>query len=445
MLYQAVSHSNNTQSIMANYFYTDTNKRYRSAFTLVELLVVISIIAVLAAMLFPAIQAAREAARRAQCISNQRQVALALINHDATKGSFPALQALLRPSSYDSWKLHAGGCPPTDPELTWVGFILPFMEQNTAWIQINSSERVPYGTSGWTSTSNIDLELYDLVIPAMQCKSSALAAGDNRINYVVNSGPMNGFIRCLTDTDSSYIQNYEYGCTERDRKCDKMYTLFFDHFAIENTWNLELLSTYCKTRVSVGDVSGMDGTSMTILLSENEDAGHWIWRFADHHVPTVLHCHTPGLMGTDEFGTDSDYGLYPRESERDAISTEYHVAFCFPGLESKNYNYPYVTNWGGRYSSNGLSSIATGEIPDYVPLRSGTDYEVSPLFINEGKRHSVIYQSRKARPSSGHPGGVVVAFCDGHVQFLKEEVDKTLFVRLCRPGSGVILNPKDLD
>jgi hypothetical protein len=52
--------------------------------------------------------------------------------------------------------------------------------------------------------------------------------------------------------------------------------------------------------------------------------------------------------------------------------------------------------------------------------------------------------SRTARPSSGHPGIAVAAFCDGGVRKLKDDMDKTLFVRLCRPGSGVILNPKDL-
>jgi prepilin-type N-terminal cleavage/methylation domain-containing protein len=66
-----------------------TSLRHHRAFTLVELLVVIAIIGILVALLLPAIQAAREAARRSQCLSQIRQVGLAVLNYDATHKRFP--------------------------------------------------------------------------------------------------------------------------------------------------------------------------------------------------------------------------------------------------------------------------------------------------------------------------------------------------------------------
>jgi len=86
----------------------------KSAFTLVELLVVITIIGILISLLLPAVQAAREAARRAQCLNNLRQVALAMHNHDNAFGTLP-------PGAADATPYWGQG--------TWQVSILPYIEQ----------------------------------------------------------------------------------------------------------------------------------------------------------------------------------------------------------------------------------------------------------------------------------------------------------------------------
>ena len=124
----------------------------RFAFTLVELLVVIAIIGVLVALLLPAIQAARESARRMSCTNNLKQIGLACLNYESSKKALP-------PGSLNSLKVQASG-------LGWTVLILPFIEQGA----VSQDAINKYAASNDAYSSSMD-ELNKLLPPMNLCPS----------------------------------------------------------------------------------------------------------------------------------------------------------------------------------------------------------------------------------------------------------------------------------
>jgi prepilin-type N-terminal cleavage/methylation domain-containing protein/prepilin-type processing-associated H-X9-DG protein len=139
--------------------------RPRSAFTLVELLVVIAIIGVLVALLLPAVQAAREAARRMQCTNHLRQLSISLHNFHDVNGTFPK-------------QISPGG----NTGVSWLCLVLPYLEQKALADQVQPSQ------ASYQSGQNANRVLGQYKIPGLYCPSYIEVRSSSTIDNITNFG-----------------------------------------------------------------------------------------------------------------------------------------------------------------------------------------------------------------------------------------------------------------
>ncbi|MEW4564794.1 DUF1559 domain-containing protein [Bremerella sp. JC770] len=203
------------------------------AFTLVELLVVIAIIGVLVSLLLPAVQQAREAARRIDCQNRIKQIGLALHNYHDTHGTFP-FGELVTPDA----------CPPASSSkrgASWTVSILPFMEQGPRYDQFNMAGTFAGIANEGTSTNEA---VQIAANSAYQCPSDPNAAtSEPNTNYRgVQGGGAVADARCATGTASNQ-------------------RLFFDNGIL-----------YMNSETGMRDIT--DGTSNTLMVGESR------WWFA---------------------------------------------------------------------------------------------------------------------------------------------------------------------
>ncbi|NLX97118.1 MAG: DUF1559 domain-containing protein [Rhodopirellula sp.] len=310
----------------------------RAGFTLVELLVVIAIIGILIALLLPAVQAAREAARRTQCTNNVKQLGLGLHNYHDTYLALPAWS--YQPST-------------THRFVSGLVALLPFVEQAPLYDQITGSTTIagvaypPYDkypvSAGYTPYRETIAAYLCPSDPGMSDKGTA-PADYGRNSYCFSVG----------DWTSSYGDSNTRG-----------------PFARSKWFNFRTIT---------------DGLSNTIAMSEHcigTAAGKAKTRFAGSQTVAV-NAGNPTLnspvvcMGT--VGSDGRYTV--------ASSTAfgYSYSFGFPG-------------------STQINTILPPNGPNCCNL--ATDYAARML----------------VPPSSYHPGGVNVLWCDGAVSFISETID----------------------
>jgi prepilin-type N-terminal cleavage/methylation domain-containing protein len=350
--------------------------RSQKAFTLVELLVVIAIIGVLVALLLPAIQSAREAARRSQCMSNLKQIGLGMLNHESAKKHFPPGQ--FKPAGLSIKR-----------SLAWSVWHLPYIEQQNVFDRIDlkfSVTEAPNNLPDLSGPSNVVIDVY-------RCPSASrlqqFRGQDGRLTGLPEPSGANGHtgngMACI---DYMGIPGPDQGVI--NKVSGIAYDLEEGNFLPYVPGRGILMRLDANPRLCTGSAMTcsspvvkmneiIDGTSYTMMVAESSGRG----------AEEQLNCNAENSLMTDEFS-------------------------------------------GAWASEKNISRVKLD--PDPVVGRQICGQYLSA--INPPEKFQFAYEEF----FSDHPGGVQTLRCDGSVQYLRDDTDRDIYFALTtRDGGEIVL------
>jgi prepilin-type N-terminal cleavage/methylation domain-containing protein len=423
----------------------------KRGFTLVELLVVIAIIGVLVALLLPAIQAAREAARRNACLNNMRQIGLALISHESAKGFFPFAstapwnsQAVLGNSakigSTNNRTVTPGAV--NGDGYSWLVQILPFMEGNSIHAQIST---IPVGAApskllagpvvgttplklGGTGASILSLQMATFNCAsypgADESKGKVNGLGMAVGNYVALAathynadGEGKGMDAPGDSPTNLSLFESQPGGKYKQMAGDGVIA-FWQFPGANNVQPNTDTMNYTKVRGNT-QASIRDGTSGTVWFTESREETwtSWMSGYASY------------VVGADPL----QVGITTKVQK---VTQDGKANMNPPGVTT-----PLMLGW--LNDSNGQTALNIGS----TIKRAGG--ENTPDGGGPGQAHFYMKQylhsasgasSRWYGPSSAHSGGIVLHnFADGHGKGIPETIDRNTYLRLIsRAGQEVV-------